>query len=193
MHKIGIINSKTLLVSIFIEIQPSTCLPELRSPTEGGDSPLARTVRALLGMSPPSGLGVLPGFPEDVRVHNGLATWQRSFVGVAHRHHTSCGLRATMWHLWRAPEHQGQLTDTSAPLHAKYRTPTPRAHAHPLMSTPPSGLSQGPRRHKLRLQCPSLCPKSPTALQSCGLPWERGRSCPRRIPPDAPKGHMAAP
>ena len=47
MHKIGIINSKTLLVSIFIEIQPSTCLPELRSPTEGGDSPLPRTPIAL--------------------------------------------------------------------------------------------------------------------------------------------------
>ena len=28
MHKISIINSKTLLVIIFIGIQPSTCLPE---------------------------------------------------------------------------------------------------------------------------------------------------------------------
>ena len=46
MHKMGIINSKTLLVGIFMEIQPSTCLPEPHSPTEGGDSPLVQPMLA---------------------------------------------------------------------------------------------------------------------------------------------------
>ena len=66
MHKISIINSNTLLVIIFMGIQPSTCLPEPHSPTEGGDSPLATTRLSALkllhvaqGRLPPSVLEII--------------------------------------------------------------------------------------------------------------------------------------